>query len=1227
MKAALVPPHETRRLAALHNLKLLDTPSEDRFDRIVRLATRLFDVPISAISLVDSDRLWFKACQGLDLREMAREASLCGHTITTDEIFITPDAQIDERFAGNPLVTGPRPIRFYAGYPLRTTDGSRVACLCLADFRPRQFSPEELNQLKDLAAMAEHELNVADISSLQQKLASLNQRLVEDTDKFVQVKAALQESKERLHFIVNSVPIILFAFDQDGIFTLTEGKGLEQIGRAPGELVGQSIFQLCEFVPSLIAGVRQALIGEECSLTTQFNDAVFDVRLVPTKDDEGRVTGAIGLAVNVTEKHQAEAALQQQRAFLRRVVDLIPHYVFAKDRDMRYTLANQAFARAYGTTAEYLIGKTEAELNPRRDMVAQYDQEDLAVIETGQEVVKLANQVVDIHGEQQWRHTIKRPILGEDGVSRQVLGVVTDITEQKKAEIALRESEAHLSEAQRLARLGIWTWDMLKDEISWNDEHYEIFDIPLGEPVDFARYRSQLHPDDREYVVNTIQTALGTGRESFTVEHRTIRSNGQIRYISARGRILRDERFHPVKITGVAQDITNRKLRERELQQAKEQAEAATHTKSAFLANMSHELRTPVNGVIGMTSLLLDTNLDSEQSDYVETIRTSGDTLLTLINDLLDFSKIEAGKLELEAHPFNLRTCIEESLDLVAAKAAEKGLDLTYLIDPHLPHTLIGDVTRVRQILVNLLSNAVKFTDHGEVVVEVKGEILRAGRTQLLFSVRDTGIGVPADRIKQLFRSFSQVDASTTRRYGGTGLGLAISKRLTEMMGGQIWVESQPNVGSVFFVTIITEIAPNQQPAMPHAEQPDLIGKRVLVVDDNESTRRSLHHQLSVWGMQPQTVASGPEALAIINQGFDLVILDMNMPDVDSMAVAEEFRRRLDPQTLPIVMLTSLGSRDLKEGMGFFAAALTKPIKASQLYNALLEVIAGQPQPVQTIRPAPKINQDIGKTYPLHILLAEDNGVNQKVALGTLKRIGYTADVAANGVEVLEALRRQAYDVILMDVQMPEMDGLEATRRIRQQISPNQRQPRIIAMTAHALAGDRERCLAAGMDDYISKPVRIRELIDALRRNASQPLSVRPPVGPPPAVIDPVIDLSVLSDFRIMMGENGTYIAVELIQTFFDESSTLLAQLETGVRKCDAYAIRSAAHALKSSAANLGALQLSAMAEQLELMGRSGTLSQADSKLEAMKANYAQVEIVLEAERQKLSAVLANSLR
>ncbi|HMQ51156.1 MAG TPA: response regulator, partial [Anaerolineae bacterium] len=1188
---------------------------------------RLFNVPVSAISLVDHNRLWLKACQGLNLHEMARQTSLCNHVIATDKSLITPDTRLDERFADCPLVTGSRPVRFYAGYPLRTPDGSRVGCLWLADYRPRQFSAEELDQLKDLAAITENELNVVDISSLQQKLASLNQRLLENTGKFEQIEAALQESKEHLHFIVNSVPIILFAFDQDGIFTLTEGQGLAQIGRTPGELVGQSIFQLYEIVPSLITGVKQALAGEECSLTTHFNDAVFDVRLVPTQDDDGQATGAIGLAVNVTEKHQAEAALQQQRAFLRRVVDLIPHYVFVKDRDMRYTLANQAFARAYGTTAENLIGKTEAELNPRQDMVAQYNQEDLSVIETGQEMVKLANQVIDIRGEQQWRHTIKRPILGEDGVSGEVLGIVTDITEQKKAEIALRESEAHLSEAQRLARLGIWTWDMLKDEISWNDELYEIYDVPPGEPIDFARFQSRLHPDDRGYVVNTIQTALDTGRDSFTVEHRTIHRDGQIGYISARGRILRDERFHPIKITGVAQDITNRKLRERELQQAKEQAEAATRTKSAFLANMSHELRTPVNGVIGMTSLLLDTHLNSEQSDYVETIRTSGDTLLTLINDLLDFSKIEAGKLELEAHPFNLRTCIEESLDLVATKAAEKGLDLTYLVDPHLPYTFIGDVTRVRQILVNLLSNAVKFTNQGEVVVEVKGEILRANRTQLLFSVRDTGIGVPADRIKQLFKSFSQVDASTTRRYGGTGLGLAISKRLSEMMGGQIWVESQPNVGSTFFVTIITEVAPEQQPSTLYAEQPDLIGRRVLVVDDNESTRRALHHQLSVWGMQPQTVASGPEALAVLNQGFDLIILDMNMPDVDSMAMAYEIRRRFAPGTLPIVMLTSLGSRDLKEGTGLFAAALTKPIKASQLYNALLEVIAGQPQPVQVFRPTPKIDQDLGKMYPLHILLAEDNGVNQKVALGTLKRIGYTADVAANGLEVLEALERQTYDVILMDVQMPEMDGLETTHRIRQDGFSKYRQPRIIAMTAHALAGDRERCLEAGMDDYISKPVRIHELIEALRRCAIQPLPVQTPVEPQVPSLDSVIDLSVLNDFRMMMGENGTYIAIELIQTFFDESSTLLAQLETGVNKRDAYAIRSAAHALKSSAANLGAHQLSTMAEQLELMGRTGTLGQAERKLVAMKANYAQVETVLEAERQKLSAVLANSPR
>jgi signal transduction histidine kinase/HPt (histidine-containing phosphotransfer) domain-containing protein len=646
---------------------------------------------------------------------------------------------------------------------------------------------------------------------------------------------------------------------------------------------------------------------------------------------------------------------------------------------------------------------------------------------------------------------------------------------------------------------------------------------------------------------------------------------------------------------------------QRELISARLSAESAARTKSEFLAAMSHEIRTPMNGVIAMVSLLMETPMTAEQRGYLETIHTSSESLLVIINDILDFSKIEAGKMELDSRPFDLRVCVEETFDLMSAKAVEKNLDLVYQMDDEIPEKLAGDAMRLRQVLSNLLSNALKFTEHGDVSIQVK--LLSTPSTDendsrsvtLHFSVRDTGIGITPDKLSRLFKPFMQADVSTAKLYGGTGLGLAISKRLVELMGGKMWAESTPGQGSTFHFT--ANFLADPQPAR-EIRQPKLADLRILIVEDNTSSRRAIAAQSAKWGMIPETAESPQQALELIRRGeqFDLAILDLELPGMDGIALAGEIRKLSGAAMLPLVLLMPLGVRSDAPNAAHiaFANCISKPIKPAQLLAAL-ECALFSPKKTVAPETTAEASQILAHHLPLRILLCDDNTINQKVAARILQQIGYQPDFAVNGREALDALEQKPYDLVFMDVMMPEMDGLEATRVIRERQKNSPSHPNfslrivVIAMTAHAMQSDREKCLAAGMDDYLAKPIRpkdIRNMIEkwcATETAAGKINSASATKVQIAADAEPPVDMSRLNDLT-----DGDATALrELVEMYHAQTAKQLEQMTEAVRHNDTSEVRRVAHSCAGASATLGMMRLVPMLRELEKQGASGALTNA----------------------------------
>ncbi len=914
----------------------------------------------------------------------------------------------------------------------------------------------------------------------------------------------------------------------------------------------------------------------------------------------------------VSVRTEAERHLAERTAYLNALIGNIPLGLVTLDTDRKVTFCNAAFERMFGYTLSELIGcdlftmisqNQEGASMTQAPFLGQFTQFTATRCRKGGARFDAEIQLVPL--------MLQEKVVG-------VFGLYRDVTEERRAREALELSEARNIAFHQAALDGIQTIDVDGRIMDFNPAMERLTGRRKEEVVGRSFLEVNVTAGMRENVARDFEGFVRTGSSMFIghlIEVPITRADGT--------EVPVDMIVTPLRVHGVLtfmtqmRDISQRKAAEQEQQHAKEFAEAASRAKSDFLANMSHEIRTPMNGIIGMAELALDTELTAEQREYLQMVKSSADSLLRIINDILDFSKIEAGKMDLESAPFSLRIALLDMMKTLALRAHKKDIELTIDIPPTVPEEVVGDVTRLRQVLVNLVGNAIKFTDGGEVNVRVETERSDPESVLIHFAVRDTGVGIPPDKVQAIFEPFIQADGSMSRRFGGTGLGLSISMRFVELMGGRIWAESQLGKGSTFHFIVPFSLA-HRDLAIHLQTPPELAGLPVLVVDDNQTNRHILSQMLQNWSMAPQTADGGRAALAAMtfalstHHPYPLVLLDAHMPEMDGFAVAEEIRKDPGLAGATIMMLTSdlaAGDAQRCRALGI-TTTLLKPIQQSNLLDAILKALA-RPSSVRVLPPEPTRR---GKSAPRgesrRFLLAEDNLVNQQLAVRLLERQGHKVAVAKNGREVLDEMEKagpDAFDVILMDVQMPQMDGMEATMEIRRREEKTGAHIPIVAMTAHAMKGDQERCLASGMDGYVSKPISLA----VLQAEIDRVLSEHPAKKQEPAI--------QLDELRARLDGNDDLMA-ELAQLFLDDAPRLIQAIHEAVASGDAARLESAAHALKGSASTLGANGLTSFARKLEMQARA-------MRLEGSGETCSQLEQEWERLKVELSTICAGAAK
>lgn len=921
----------------------------------------------------------------------------------------------------------------------------------------------------------------------------------------------------------------------------------------------------------------------------------------------------------------SESKAADRKAFqdLYSLFDELPVFAVRKNLDGIYTHVSRKCARVLGTTPENAVGKTDYDFYSRQQ-AERYRAEDRRVIETGELIETLEE---DHFGDETRYYTLRKgPVRGKGGEIVGVQAIFCDVTEQKVLEKALQDERDLLQTIMDLLPDFIYVKDRQGRYVVVNDGVRQVLGASTADEVIGKSNESFLPPDqakreriDDDHVIKLEQPLVER-------EEKMVDPDGNDLWILTSKLPLRDREGKVSGLVGIDRNITRLKAIESQLRSAKESADQANRAKSDFLANMSHEIRTPMNAIIGMTDLLLETQLTETQHDYLSMVQDSGESLLALINDILDFSKIESGKFELEHTSFDIRETIGDAMKSLGLRANKKGIELAVNIDPDTPIYLKGDPGRLRQVIVNLVGNAIKFTEEGEVVLELSSAAIQDDRAELLFAVTDTGIGIAPEQCEKIFREFEQAETSTTRRFGGTGLGLTISARLVALMGGRIWVDSEVGAGSTFRFT--TELLIDKGRAKASAApQVDLNGLRALVVDDNSTNRRILKTMLANWGIAPITASGAEQAFRLLLDAVEeqdpigLVISDVNMPDVDGIGFAKQIAEHSSLGDVQIIMLTS-GARpdDLAQLRSFGVEfQLMKPIKQSELFAAIVSTMSqesSQPVPQVAGSQQQKAASDLPEVPSLNILLAEDNVVNQKLAVGILSGMGHEITVVKDGHEAVQAVINnqdsfRPFDLVLMDVQMPTMDGHAATREIRQHEELHGGRLPIVAMTAHAMKGDRERCLEAGMDDYLSKPIRLQQVAEKLAElyPATEILNQNLPV-------DSVrtSNFSNQIDWDLVVSNVGgdPSLLKDIVLAFLSDTPRLMNEVEQAIGSGNWRQLAKSAHSLKGSLLFLDNNSAIESAEHLEMSASQENSNVTKTEFANLRKRYAEVTSQME---------------